>query len=36
MVDKGKPLEGTDVKMCTGCHVQQQSNGFCYTHDFTK
>lgn len=37
MMDKGKPLEGYDVKMCTGCHApQKDKNDWLFTHDFTK
>lgn len=37
MMDKGKPLEGNDVQMCTGCHGKQKdSNDWVFVHDFAK
>ncbi|MBI5607904.1 MAG: hypothetical protein HY902_03385 [Deltaproteobacteria bacterium] len=37
MMDKGKPLEGHDVKMCTGCHAaQKDKNDWIFVHDFGK
>lgn len=34
MVDKGKPLEGTEVKMCVGCHSSWKDNDYVGTHKF--
>jgi hypothetical protein len=35
MVDKGKPLEGFGVAMCTGCHgARKDTNDYIFTHDF--
>jgi hypothetical protein len=35
MVDpSGKPLEGTNVTMCIGCHSMQSANDDVMTHDF--
>jgi hypothetical protein len=32
----GKPLEGTDVTMCIGCHGMHAGNDEVITHDFTQ
>jgi len=37
MMDKGKPLEGPGVAMCTGCHgAQKDKNDWIFVHDFNK
>ncbi len=36
MMDKGKPLEGTDVKMCVSCHTTKKDNDWVFVHDFKK
>jgi hypothetical protein len=35
VLEKGKPLAGTPAA-CAGCHSQQASNDFLYTHDFSR
>lgn len=34
MADKGKPLEGYDVKMCVMCHAGAKDNDQIFTHPF--